>query len=96
MSSDEYQEETIKLTAPTMDMHRAITSLSEKLIELDRSNQRIDACTDSSLLSILVMSRDVQKQHIAMLLEWMRRHDPKFDGALRTTLFKAGPIAEDE
>lgn len=95
MSSDNYKESENKLTAPTMDMHRAIVSLSEKLVELDRSNQRIDACTDSSLMSILLASRDVEKQHIANLLEWMRRHDPKFDHALRGAMFKAGPIVED-
>lgn len=78
-----------------MDMHRAITSISEKLTGLDSYNQRIDACTDPSLLSILVALRDMEKQHIAMLLEWMRRHDTQLDSALRTTLFKAGAIAND-
>ncbi len=95
MSLDDYMELPAKLTAPTMDMHRAIMSLSGKLAELDRGNQRVDACTDSSLLSILVASRDVEKQSIAMLLEWLRRHDPQFDHALRSALFKAGPIVED-
>lgn len=92
---DYHVEAAENLTAPTMDMHRAIVTLSEKLAELDRSNQRIDACTDSSLVSILNEERDSEKKNIAMLLEWMRRHDPKFDQALRAALFKAGPIAED-
>lgn len=96
MSSDDYKESESKLSAPTMDMHRAIVSLSEKLVELDRSNQRIDACTDSSLLGILSSSREAEKQQIARLIEWMRRHDPKFDHALRAALFKAGPIADDD
>ncbi|PRC91316.1 hypothetical protein [Solimicrobium silvestre] len=96
MTSDDYMEESKKLTAPTMDMHRAIMSVSEKLAELDRCNQRIDACTDSSLISILAASREIEKTNIAMLLEWMRRHDPQFDHALRATLFKAGPIVEEE
>ena len=95
MSMDEYVEEPENLTAPTMDMHRAITTLTEKLAELDRCNQRLDACTDSSLISVLSAARDGEKKNIAMLLEWMRRHDPKFDHSLRAALFKAGPIAED-
>jgi hypothetical protein len=95
MKSDDYMEESQNLTAPTMDMHRAITTLSEKLAELDKCNQRLDACTDSSLISILSATRDGEKKNIAMLLEWMRRHDPKFDLSLRSALFKAGPIAEE-
>jgi hypothetical protein len=96
MQSDDYMEQVQKLTAPTMDMHRALMSLSEKTAELDRCNQRLDACTDSSLISILKASREIEKKNIAMLLEWMRRHDPELDHALRATLFKAGPIVENE
>jgi len=96
MSTDEYIEAAQSLTAPTMDMHRAITTLAEKLLELDKCNQRLDACTDSSLISILTAARDDEKRNIAMLLEWMRRHDPKFDLSLRAALFKAGPIAEQD
>jgi hypothetical protein len=44
----------------------------------------------------LSAERDGEKKNIAMLLEWIRRHDPKFDHALRAALFKAGPIAEDD
>jgi len=96
MKSDGYMEDISKLTAPTMDMHRAIVTLAEHLTELDLSNQRLDACTDSSLLAILSVTRDSEKKNIAMLLEWMRRHDPKLDSALRSALFKAGPIAEPD
>lgn len=95
MGENDYMETSDKLTAPTRDMHRALSSLSERLLGLDRNNQRIDACTDSSLLSILSASQDIEKQHIAMLLEWIRRHDPKFDSVMRASLFKAGPVAEE-
>ncbi|TDK68648.1 ferritin family protein [Sapientia aquatica] len=96
MNSDDYVEQVQKLTAPTMDMHRALISLSEKAAELDRCNQRVDACTDSSLIAILKAARATEKKNIAMLVEWMRRHDPDLDHALRAALFKAGPIAEEE
>ncbi len=96
MKSNDYIEQSENLTAPTMDMHRAIVTLSEKLAELDSSNQRIDACTDSSLITILSFARETEKKNIAMVLEWIRRHDPKFDSALRTALFKAGPIVEED
>jgi hypothetical protein len=94
------QENTVEssgnLTAPTLDMHRAIVTLSERLAVLDNANQRVDACTDSSLISILSATRETERKNIAMVLEWMRRHDPKLDMALRKALFKAGPIADDE
>jgi len=89
-------EESQNLTAPTMDMHRAIVSLSETLLELDRCNQRLDACTDTSLLSILGAAREAERKNIAMFLEWIRRHDPKLDMELRRALFKAGPIVESD
>jgi len=90
-----YCESSQKITAPTMDMHRAIASLVEKLEALDRCNQRLDACTDSSLVTIIEADREREKKQVAMLLEWMRRHDPKLDHALRGALFKAGPIVEE-
>ena len=31
-----------------------------------------------------------------MVLEWIRRHDPKFDELLRRFLFSDGPIAANE
>lgn len=89
-------ESSDNLTAPTLDMHRALAALAEHLAELDRCNQRLDACTDSSLLSIVTATREAERVHIAMLLEWVRRHDPKFDLALRAALFKAGPIVPDD
>ncbi|MFD2272446.1 hypothetical protein ACFS07_18185 [Undibacterium arcticum] len=30
-----------------------------------------------------------------MVLEWIRRHDPKLDHELRDALFKTGPITGD-
>ena len=93
MSNEGYHEPIEKLSAATMDMHRAITSLMEELEAVDWYNQRVDACTDLELKSILEHNRDEEKEHAAMVLEWIRRHDPKMDQELRDNLFKAGPIA---
>lgn len=81
-----------KLPAPTLDMHRAIAALIERLASVDAYNQRYEACTDPELRLVLAHHRDADKQHVAMLLEWMRRRDTKLDLALRDALFKAGPI----
>ena len=94
MSNEGYHEPIQKLSAETMDMHRAITSLMEELEAVDWYNQRVDACTDSELKSILAHNRDEEKEHAAMVLEWIRRHDQKMDHELRDALFKTGPIRD--
>ncbi len=80
------------LSAPTKDMHRAITSLVAELTGIDGMAQRVETCTDPELKLILAHHRDKKKEHAAMLLEWMRRRDVNLDQALRDALFKAGPI----
>lgn len=95
MSNEGYHEPVDKLSAETMDMHRAITSLMEELEAVDWYNQRVDAATDPELKKILEHNRDEEKEHAAMVLEWIRRRDPKMDKELRDALFKEGPITGD-
>jgi uncharacterized protein len=92
MSNEGYHEPVDKLSPQTMDMHRAIVSLMEELEAVDWYNQRVDACADPELKAILAHNRDEEKEHAAMVLEWIRRHDPRFDHELKDTLFKEGPI----
>lgn len=92
MANEGYHEPVEKLSAETRDMHRAIVSLMEELEAVDWYNQRVDACTDPDLQAILAHNRDEEKEHAAMVLEWIRRHDPFFDHELKDTLFKEGPI----
>jgi uncharacterized protein len=94
MSNEGYHEPVNKLSDATMDMHRAITSLMEELEAVDWYNQRIDACADQELRSILEHNRDEEKEHAAMMLEWIRRRDPKMDKELHDHLFKTGPIRD--
>jgi ferritin-like protein len=94
MSSDGYHEPLDKLSVETMDMHRAITSLMEEFEAVDWYNQRVDAATDPELKKILIHNRDDEKEHAAMVLEWIRRRDPKLDEELRKSLFKDGPITD--
>lgn len=93
MASEGYHEPIEKLSAETMDMHRAIVSLMEELEAVDWYNQRADACQDPELKAILVHNRDEEKEHAAMVLEWIRRRDPVFDHELRDSLFREGRIA---
>ena len=92
MANEGYHEPVEKLSAETLDMHRAILSLMEELEAVDWYNQRADACTDPELKAILAHNRDEEKEHAAMVLEWVRRRDPAFDHELRDALFKQGPI----
>ena len=90
MANEGYHESN--LTEPTRDMHRAIVSLMEELEAVDWYNQRADACQDEELRAILAHNRDEEKEHAAMMLEWIRRHDPRFDKELRDYLFTDKPI----
>ncbi|NHN77559.1 ferritin [Azotobacter chroococcum] len=92
MSSVGYHEPIEELSAETRDMHRAIVSLMEELEAIDWYNQRVDACRDPELKAILAHNRDEEKEHASMVLEWIRRKDPKFSGELKEYLFGEGPI----
>ncbi|HVK94407.1 MAG TPA: ferritin [Noviherbaspirillum sp.] len=93
MANEGYHESIEKLSVETMDMHRAIISLMEELEAVDWYNQRVDAAADPELKRILVHNRDEEKEHAAMVLEWIRRRDPKLDHELREVLFKDDDIA---
>ena len=79
MANEGYHEPIDELSDETRDMHRAITSLMEELEAIDWYNQRVDVCKDSDLKAILAHNRDEEKEHAAMVLEWIRRKDPSFD-----------------
>ena len=93
MSNEGYHEPINELTDATRDMHRAITSLLEELEAVDWYNQRVDACVDTELKAILEHNRDEEKEHAAMVLEWIRRRDPRMNKELKDYLFTEKPIA---
>ena len=95
MSNEGYHEPVEELSAETHDMHRAIVSLMEELEAVDWYNQRVDACSNPELKAILAHNRDEEKEHAAMVLEWIRRQDASFDHELRDFLFSDKPIAHD-
>ena len=80
----------------TIDRHRAVASIMEELEAVDWYDQRIDATGDTELKAILAHNRDEEKEHAAMTLEWLRRHDPKLDEHLRTYLFTSKNILQIE
>ncbi|TFG82717.1 MAG: ferritin [Chromatiales bacterium] len=93
MSSVGYHEPIEELSDKTRDMHRAIVSLMEELEAVDWYNQRADACQDPDLKAILQHNRDEEKEHAAMVLEWIRRNDPAMSKELKDYLFTDKSIA---
>ena len=92
----QYHESAESLSAETREMHRALRSLIEDLDAVDWYAQRIDASDDAELAAVLAHNRDEEKEHACMVLEWIRRHDAKFDEYLRQYLFRSGAIEEGE
>lgn len=95
-SSAGLHEDPEHLNPETVDRHRAIASLMEELEAVDWYDQRVDATADEELRAILAHNRDEEKEHAAMVLEWLRRRDQGFAHELRTYLFTEGAITELE
>jgi ferritin-like protein len=95
-NSTTFHEDAALLKPATRDRHRAIASLMEELEAVDWYDQRIDAAADDELRQILAHNRDEEKEHAAMVLEWLRRHDPQLDAHLRGYLFSEGNLLDRE
>ena len=95
-SSASLHESPQTLKPETVDCHRAIASLMEELEAVDWYAQRVEAASDKELAAILAHNRDEEKEHAAMVLEWLRRRDAKLDEHLRHYLFTDKPVLELE
>jgi len=89
-------EDPKEIGEKAMDLHRAISSLMEELEAIDYYNQRIEVTTDEDLKKILIHNRDEEKEHAAMLIEYMRRVDPKFENELKDYLFSSKDFKETD
>jgi hypothetical protein len=85
-----------KLSDATIDRHRAIVSIQEELEAIDWYDQRVEASSDQELAAVLAHNRDEEKEHAAMTLEWLRRHDAALDRHLRTYLFTSASVLDVE
>lgn len=94
--SADFHEPLDQLSPEVRDRHRAIVSLMEELEAVDWYEQRIAATTDQDLAAILRHNSDEEKEHAAMLLEWLRRRDPELDRQLRENLFTEGPVTDQD
>jgi ferritin-like protein len=96
MASETLHEDKETLGPAIVDRHRAIVSLMEELEAVDWYDQRVAATSDEELRAILAHNRDEEKEHAAMVLEWLRRRDAAFDRQLRDYLFSEGSITGRE
>jgi ferritin-like protein len=95
-NSNTLHEDASVLGPEVIDRHRAVASIMEELEAIDWYDQRVAAASDPELAEVLAHSRDEEKEHAAMTLEWLRRHDPGLDTALRQYLFTEGSLVELE
>jgi uncharacterized protein len=95
-SSTTLHEDAERLGAEVIDRHRAIVSVMEELEAVDWYDQRAKATGNAELRAILEHNRDEEKEHAAMVLEWLRRGDAALSGHLKTYLFTNEPITEIE
>jgi len=49
--------------------------------------QRAKACSDGYLKKMLLHHSKEEKEHAAMLIEWIRRQDPEFSDELKEYVF---------
>ncbi len=86
-------EQREKLSKTTLDKKRAIDSIKEELEAVDWYNQRADATDDEELKKILQHNAKEEKEHAAMLIEWLRKNDQEFADEIKEYLFKDEKIA---
>jgi len=96
MSSEGVHVPYDKLSRHTLHLHYAITSLKEELEAVDWYRQRADDTQDEKLKAILLHNAGEEIEHASMLLEWIRRNDPRFAKELKEYLFTEGSITEVE
>ncbi len=71
--------DTQHLDEKAKDLARARQSLIEELDAVTVYEERIQATDDEDLKRVLAHNRDEEKEHAAMLIEYLRKHDPEFD-----------------
>ena len=74
-----FYEKDENLKPKTLEQIRASKSLREELEAIDYYQERIDVTKDEGLKKILEHNRDEEKEHAAMLIEWLRKNDSTFD-----------------
>ena len=91
-----YSEPYEKMDSKTLDISKAITSLREELEAVDWYNQRVATASNEELKRIMAHNRDEEKEHAAMLIEWIRRNMDEWDKERNDYLFTSAPLGAHE
>ena len=67
------------LSPADKDLERSRQSLCEELEAINWYEQRIQATKNAKLKKILGHNRDEEKEHAAMLIDFLKENDPTFD-----------------
>ena len=86
-----YEQEK-NLSSQTLDTHRCIDSIREELEAIDLYHQRADACSNKELKEIMLHNANEEKEHAAMLIEWLRRNNKEFGKEVLEIVGSKGPI----
>ncbi len=77
-----YNENWGDMPNAVKDLERARQSLVEELEAINWYEQRIEATDDGELRKILTHNRDEEKEHAALLFEYIKKRDPEQARAL--------------
>jgi len=61
------------------DLNKARQSLAEELEAIEWYHKRIEEANSEKLKEILEHNKDEEKEHVAMLMEWIRENDKEQD-----------------
>ncbi len=68
-----------KMDNENKNLVRARQSLIEELDAINVYEERIQASDDEALKHVLIHNRDEEKEHAAMLVEYLRQNDAEFN-----------------
>ncbi len=71
--------DTENLDTKSQDLFRARQSLIEELEAIDLYEERIQETGDPELKIILMHNQNEEREHAAMLIEYLRKRDAEFD-----------------
>lgn len=91
-----YTEPYDKMDSRTLDIAKAMQSLREELEATDFYHQRVATVSDEELKRIMAHNRDEEKEHAAMLIEWLRRNMDGWDKELHDYIFTSAPLGVHE
>ena len=67
--------ENLKMSESAKNLEMARQSMVEELVAIDNYRERIELSKDPELIKILIHNETEEKEHAAMLFEYVAKHD---------------------